>query len=264
MADVLVVDSVSHHFGGLKVLQNINLKVADRSFVGLIGPNGSGKTTLFNIVTGFLTPAEGRVFFDGQDMSGLPVEARSRAGLVRTFQTPHVFDNMSVLENVMTGCHKITSGGFVSSMLALPQRGRDLALARERATASCMRFGFARDLDAPASSLPAGRRRLLELARACVGEPKMLLLDEPSSGLTSPEIKTLVNWLHDIHQSGITLLLVSHHMELMDAVGNVSVLDFGRIIGNGSLQEVKAMPHVQKAYLGTEVGAIKEAADVEG
>ena len=259
MSPLLEIDDVGHHFGGLKVLEGVNLKVPEGSFVGLIGPNGSGKTTMFNIVSGFLRPAQGRVRLRGEDIVDLGVEERSARGLVRTFQTPQVFENMSVLENVMCGCYKVTQGGFVSSMLRLPRRGRELALMREQARTMCERFGFADDLDSPAATLPAGRRRLLELARACVAKPALLLLDEPSSGLNSSEIQTLIRWLHDIHASGIALLLVSHHMELMEAVSHVHVLDFGRIIGEGSLAQVKAMPQVQKAYLGTEVGEVPAA-----
>jgi ABC-type branched-subunit amino acid transport system ATPase component len=239
----------------------VNLRVMRGSFVGLIGPNGSGKTTMFNIVSGYLRPAAGRVRLDGQDIVDVSVEKRSALGLVRTFQTPQVFGNMTVLENVMTGCYKVTAGDFVSSMLRLPRRGRDLSLMRSEAHRMCERFGFGADLDSPAATLPAGRRRLLELARACVAKPSLLLLDEPSSGLNSSEIQTLIRWLHDIHASGISLLLVSHHMELMEAVNHVHVLDFGRIIGEGSLAQVKAMPQVQKAYLGTEAAAPALAAN---
>lgn len=255
MNPILEAQGISHHFGGLRVLQGVDMAVPSGGFCGLIGPNGSGKTTLFNILSGFLRPAGGAVRLEGRDLTRSSVEQRSRLGLVRTFQTPQVFENMSIVENVMTGCYQLTSGGFLSGMLRLPRRGRELAEMRRRATAMCHRFGFTGQLDQSAANLPAGRRRLLELARACVSEPRVLLLDEPSSGLNTAEVATLKAWLHDIHASGVTLLLVSHHMELMEAAAQVYVLDFGHIIGHGSLAKVKAMPRVQKAYLGTEVAA---------
>lgn len=254
MTTLLEIEGITHHFGGLQVLQGVNMAIPRGSFCGLIGPNGSGKTTLFNIASGYLRPAGGTVRFGGRVLTHASVEQRSRLGLVRTFQTPQVFENMTILENVMTGCYKLTRGGFLSGMLRLPQRGRDLDEMRRRATAMCRRFGFTEGLDHSAANLPAGRRRLLELARACVSEPTLLLLDEPSSGLNTSEVATLAGWLHDIHASGVALLLVSHHMELMESAAHVSVLDFGRIIGSGSFAEVKAMPRVQKAYLGTEAG----------
>lgn len=260
MKPILEVEGVCHHFGGLQVLQGVDMAVPQGGFCGLIGPNGSGKTTLFNIVSGFLQPAGGAVRLNGHELTGRSVEQRSRLGLVRTFQTPQVFENMTLLENVMTGCYKLTSGGFLSGMLRLPRRGRELAEMRRRATAMCRRFGFTGHLDQPAANLPAGRRRLLELARACVSEPGVLLLDEPSSGLNTSEVATLAGWLHDIHATGMTLLLVSHHMELMEAAEQVYVLDFGRIIGAGSFAEVKAMPRVQKAYLGTEINTLEPPA----
>jgi len=250
---LLRIRGVSHRFDGFTVLRGVDLSIEAGSFVGLIGPNGSGKTTLFNIVSGFLRPTGGTVTLDDQDLDGCSVEHRSRLGLVRTFQTPKVFENMSILENVMAGCYKLTHGGFVSGMFHLPQRARDWDTMKQVATATCKRFGFTEGLDRSAANLPAGRRRLLELARACVAQPRVLMLDEPSSGLNTNEIVTLTRWLQDIHASGVTLLLVSHHMELMQAANHVHVLDFGQIIARGTLTEVKALPQVQRAYLGIEV-----------
>ncbi|CAN7771101.1 ABC transporter ATP-binding protein [Cupriavidus necator] len=247
---LLRLDAVAHSFGGLEVLRNVSFDVPAGHIVGLIGPNGSGKTTCFNIVSGFLRPKGGKVSLAGRDITADTVQQRSRAGLVRTFQTPQVFEHMTVLENLMAGCHKATHAGVLQAMLRTPASRRELAAMHEAALACAGKFGLERLLQHRAGTLPAGQRRIVELARACIGNPGLLLLDEPSSGLNSEEIELLRAWIVRLHQEGMTILLVSHDMGLMTICGTAHVLYYGEIIASGALHEVQADPRVREAYLG--------------
>lgn len=247
---LLRVDNVAHAFGGLKVLTDVSFDADGRGVVGLIGPNGSGKTTLFNIMSGFLRPRAGRVTLAGGDITAHSVQQRSRAGLLRTFQTPKVFDHMSVLENVMTGAYAHSHAGMIGSMLALPSARRELSDVRQSARQVCHRFDLDRLIDRKAGSLPAGQRRVVELARAYHARPKVLLLDEPSSGLSTPEIEELRRWIERLSAEGITIVLVSHDMGLMSVCARVHVLYFGRIIASGPMDEIRADKAVRDAYLG--------------
>jgi ABC-type branched-subunit amino acid transport system ATPase component len=249
-APALDVRAVGHSFGGLTVLTNVSFEVPAGQIVGLIGPNGSGKSTLFNILNGFLVPQSGAVLLSGRDMRHMNVEARSRAGLVRTFQTPRVFEHMSVHDNIMAGAYKLTGSGPIANMLSLPSARRDLALMREVADSLIERFGLERLRDAPAAKLTSGQRRLLELARAYAGKPRLLLLDEPSSGLNTAEVEALASWLQRFHQEGMTLLLVSHDMQLMNIATVVNVLYFGEIIAAGPMADIQRNPRVREVYLG--------------
>lgn len=248
--ELLQLRGIAHHFGGLNVLTNVNIGVPQGRIVGLLGPNGSGKTTCFNIASGFLAPRAGTVLFQGQDVTGWSVQRRGTAGLVRTFQTPKVFEHMSVHENLMVGEYKSTHAGWLGALLRLPGARRELDGMRERAHACAQRFGLGKLLDQPAGRLPAGQRRIVELARACIGQPRMLLLDEPSSGLNSEEIETLRHWIGTLHAEGLTILLVSHDMGLMTVCTQAHVLYFGEIIATGTLAQVQDDPRVREAYLG--------------
>ncbi len=249
-APLLQLQGIAHQFGGLSVLSKVELAVPAGRIVGLIGPNGSGKTTCFNIVSGFLRPKAGSVRFGGDDVTGWSVQRRGTAGLVRTFQTPKVFEHMTVLENLMAGEYKTTRSGFIGALLALPGARREFAAMRERATACAERFGLSKLLHAVSGSLPAGQRRIVELARACIAAPRALLLDEPSSGLNTEEIGTLRHWIEKLNAEGLTILLVSHDMGLMTVCDRAHVLYFGEIIASGSLDEVQDDPRVREAYLG--------------
>lgn len=247
---LLKVERVGHSFGGLHVLKDVNFKVEPGRVVGLIGPNGSGKTTCFNIVSGFLPPRAGVVTFSGVDCTRDSVQERSRRGLVRTFQTPQVFAHLTVLENLMVGSHKRTSAGLLGDMLRLPGARRDLETMRERAHAASRRFGLDSLLDRRAGTLPAGQMRMVELARACIGEPSLLLLDEPSSGLNSSEIERLREWILELNRDGLSILLVSHDMGLMTVAQEVHVLYFGEIIASGPMDHIQNDARVREAYLG--------------
>jgi len=247
---LLQVRGLGHAFGGLSVLRDVNLDVPAGAITGLIGPNGSGKTTCFNIMSGFLPPRAGRVSFDGQDVTTASVQQRSRRGMVRTFQAPQVFPHLTVLENLMAGGHKHAGQGPLADMLRLASSRRDLQRMEADGRDIAQRFGLSSLLARPAGSLPAGQMRMVELARACVGKPRLLMLDEPSSGLSSAEIDTLRDWIRQLNAEGMTILLVSHDMGLMNVAHRVNVLYYGEIIASGNMAEIQADARVRDAYLG--------------
>lgn len=248
MSALLDVRAVSHSFRGLSVLKGVNFAVERGRIIGLIGPNGAGKSTLFNIISGFLLPDQGQVVYDGTDINQLSVAQRSRAGLLRSFQTPQVFAHLSVEENLMAGCYKDTRGGVLTDLMGLARA--DQALMRQRAEAACERFGLSAVHHQRAGKLPGGQQRLVELARAAIGRPKLLCLDEPSSGLNSEEVGQLMALLSQLNADGITILLVSHDMDLVAVASQVHVLCFGEIIASGPFDQVKADARVRDAYLG--------------
>jgi len=249
-AATLTLKGVAHSFGGLQVLRQVDIDVPAGRLVGLIGPNGSGKTTCFNIASGFLRQKAGRVLLDGTDISAANVQERSRAGVVRTFQAPKVFEQMTVLDNLMVGAHKSTCTGVLAAMLGTRGSRAELAATRADAEQCARRFGLESLLSTRAGLLPAGQRRIVELARACMGRPRALLLDEPSSGLNSEEIEVLRRWIVELNRDGLTVFLVSHDMGLMTVCDTVHVLYYGEIIASGSLAEVQEDPRVREAYLG--------------
>lgn len=250
MSALLEVRKVVHHFRGLSVLRDVTLEVPRDRITGLIGPNGAGKSTLFNIVSGFLRPHGGMLVYDGTDVTDWSITRRSAAGLVRTFQTPQVFGEMTVRENLMAAAWLRTSSGFLSGMLGLPKARGDLRRMSERAEEIGARFELAPVWNTRAGDLPAGRQRLVELARAAVTSPRLLCLDEPSSGLAPEEVGALRRALERLHAGGVSILLVSHDMELMEVASSVNVLCFGEIIARGDFRAVKDDPRVREAYLG--------------
>lgn len=248
--DVLSIDQVGHAFGGFRVLSAVTFRVPDRSLVGMIGPNGSGKTTLFNIISGFIEQRQGNVRFRGATLDKLSVVQRSRQGLVRTFQTPKVFEHMTVLENVMVGLYKRTRAGLLASMVRTRSSGAEWRAMQEKADAACDTFGLRAVKGLDAGKLTAGQRRNLELARACVADPALLMLDEPSSGLSHEEVVELKDRLRRLNAEGLAILLVTHDMDLMAVATTVHALSAGEIIASGSIEQIQAHPQVQQVYLG--------------
>ena len=247
---LLQVAEVSHSFGGLHVLRGVDFNVPAGSLTGLIGPNGAGKSTLFNIISGFLPSQRGTVRFDGRDITRDPVQTRTRAGLVRTFQTPKVFGKLSVRENLMIGCYRHLASGVVGNMLRSNRSRTEMELMQEQAAQAGGRFGLSEVMERPAGQVTAGMQRLVELARACVSRPRLLMLDEPSSGLNTTEIGQLRELLQRLNRDGITILLVSHDMQLVDVASRVHVLCFGSIIASGAMAQIKQDERVRQAYLG--------------
>jgi branched-chain amino acid transport system ATP-binding protein len=247
---VLDVRSVGVRFGGLTALDAVSLTVAPGQVVGVIGPNGAGKTTLLNVLCGFVRPDAGQVLIDGQYHRSLRPHRLARLGVARTLQGVGLFEGLSAIENVMVGADCLAGAGFWSALLGLPRSGRDERRLRQEAGQALDRVGAGEVADARPGELPFGMRKRIALARALVARPKLLLLDEPASGLASGEHAELGKLIRDL-ATEMSLVIVEHHMDLMMSVcDSLVVLDFGKVISRGSPQEVQADPAVTAAYLG--------------
>ena len=248
---ILSVQDVTVQFGGLKANDNISFDVQAGSIFAVIGPNGAGKTTLFNVISGFFQPTEGQVFFNGCSLAGLAQHEVSSRGLVRTYQLVQLFNDLTVLENVKIGCHRVTSGGILASLLR-PRWMKDQEKSVEEKALSCLDFvGLASVAGMQAGKLPYGQQRLLEVARALASEPELLMLDEPAAGLNVQETSALADVIERINARGVTVLLVEHDMGLVMRVAQqMIVLDFGSKIAEGTPEFIKQHPDVLAAYLG--------------
>jgi branched-chain amino acid transport system ATP-binding protein len=250
MGTLLEVREVTHSFSGLHVLKGVCFAVEEGAICGLIGPNGAGKSTLFNILSGFLVPDRGRIVYAGADVSRLSVPQRSYRGLVRSFQTPQVFPHLTVLENLVAGCYKDARSGVLANLLGTRGARREMRSMREAAAGACDKYGLSSVRDRLAGKLPGGQQRLVELARAALGRPRLLCLDEPSSGLNSEEVSQLMDLLRRLNGEGVTILLVSHDMDLVTVASTIHVLCFGEIIASGPLRQIQGDARVREAYLG--------------
>lgn len=237
---LLQVEKVSVSFGGVRALDGVSLEADPGYITGLIGPNGAGKTTLFNVICGLQQTEDGTVTFDGKDVGSLKPYERARLGLGRTFQRLEVFDSLTVFDNVLVAA-EIRKG-----------RSRDGTSPRDDSQRIVDRVGLASVAQARVDSLPTGTARLVELARALATRPSLILLDEPSSGLSEKESDDLASLLVALAEEGLAILLVEHAMELVMGVSRrIFVLDFGRVLAVGTPSEVQKDPAVQAAYLGT-------------
>jgi branched-chain amino acid transport system ATP-binding protein len=259
---LLDVRDLHKSFGGLVAVNSVNFAVERGEILGLIGPNGAGKTTIFNLLSGTHRPDSGQMILEGQTLEGLRPSQIAGLGLVRTFQNLQIFNNMTVLENVMVGCHLHGRTGFLAAAVRWPGTAAEEATFREQALA-CLELvgldGRAGDL---ATSLPFGQQRLVEIARALAVKPKLLLLDEPAAGLTRVEAEGLDVLIGRIQEQGITVFLVEHDMNLVMAIADrVIVLQYGTMIAQGTPAEVQANPAVIGAYLGAEWQIESDAAE---
>ncbi|KAA0078219.1 ABC transporter ATP-binding protein [Tardiphaga sp. P9-11] len=248
---VLSIEHVAVHFGGLVAISDMNFHVDKGEIVSLIGPNGAGKTTAFNVMTGFLTPTKGAVKYCGADLKGKKPHEIADLGLIRTFQRTSVFPNDTVYDNVLIGLHRQGKVGLVEAILGLPRARASEKAQRERAAELVRWIGLDARANDLAGSLSYGEQRLVGVALALAAQPKMLLLDEPVSGMNASETHTFVQLIRNIRDRGVTILLVEHDMPMVMSVSDrIVVLNYGRIIAEGPPETIRNDPAVIEAYLG--------------
>ncbi len=248
---MLRLDGITKIFGGLTALEAVSLEVKKGSITGVIGPNGAGKTTLFNIVTGLYTQTSGEVYLAEKNISRLATESLAALGLVRTFQNVELFGQMTVLENVMVGLHTKSRSGVISCAFKLPRQIKEEKYIKEKALNWLEFTGLTAEAGNTANNLPFGKGRLLEIARTMAAEPQLILMDEPAAGLNDMETAQMAGLIYKIWESGITVVLVEHNMDLvMDICDSIIVLNLGKKLAEGTPREIQENPAVIAAYLG--------------
>jgi branched-chain amino acid transport system ATP-binding protein len=253
----LIIEGLEQSFGGVMALAGVSFQVPEGLIYAVIGPNGAGKTTVFNVLCGFYQPSTGSIRFDGRELVGLPPHRIAARGIARTFQNLQLFFNMTVAENVMVGCHLRARTGLLAATLRLPRVRREERQLREWACEALDLCDLADRAEQPAGALPYGLMKRVEIARALAMQPRLLLLDEPAAGLNDTETLALRELIARIRASGVTVLLVEHHMPLVMGVSDrLLVLDYGSVLAEGTPAEIQADPRVVAAYLG---GAVQYA-----
>jgi ABC-type branched-subunit amino acid transport system ATPase component len=250
---LLELKNVRLSFGGVTAVAGFDATVEAGKITALIGPNGAGKTTLFNLITGIYKPETGTILFKGKNIAGLPPHVIAAQGIARTFQNIRIFPSLTCLENVLCGQHCRGRAEFTGSLFHVPSQREEEKAMLDFSLRCLDRVGLGESMDKLAASLPYGKRRSLEIARALALCPDLLVLDEPSSGLNDVETEELARLLLSLLQEGLSILLIEHDMHLVDMVSDhVIVMQSGRIIAEGTMRDMRKNPLVIEAYLGTE------------
>ena len=251
---ILEVKDLGISFGGLKAAQDVNIHIKKNQIYGLIGPNGAGKTTIFNMLTGVYKPTTGTFYLDGQELKGLPQEEINHKGIARTFQNIRLFNNMTVVRNVMVALHNRPEYkcGVLDSLLRTPRHFKVEKEMRAKAKELLRIFGLEEERNNLACNLPYGKQRKLEIARALATDPKLLLLDEPAAGMNPHETEDLVGTIQFIRDHfDMTILLIEHDMKFVSGLcDEITVLNFGTVLAQGDTKTVLNDPEVIKAYIG--------------
>ena len=246
------VKDLAVHFGGIKAVDGVSFEVEKGSIFTIIGPNGAGKTTIFNLVSRINDPTAGSIYFEGSDITRVAANQVASLGIARTFQNIELFDNANVMQNILVGCHVHVGTSLLSEILRLPSFKRHEIESRKNVEKIIDFLGLDAYRDSTVGSLPYGVRKMVELGRALAVSPKLLLLDEPSSGLNVEETDNIGSWIRDIRDVlGVTILMVEHDMRLVSAVSDrVLALNYGKLLAIGTAAQVQRDPAVISAYLG--------------
>ena len=251
---VLKIENLGISFGGLKAVQNLNLEIKEKQLYGLVGPNGAGKTTVFNMITGVYKPTTGSFYLNGENLTGKSQEVINHKGIARTFQNIRLFNNMTVIRNVMVGLHNQPEYkcGLFTSMFRLPRHFKVEKAMRERAKEILSVVGLLEERNNLACNLPYGKQRKLEIARALATNPKLLCLDEPAAGMNPHETQELMDIIRLIReQFNVTILLIEHDMKFVSGLcDELTVLNFGTVLAQGETKTALQDPEVIRAYIG--------------